>query len=241
MVKYGGNNTRSETTEGEEFSSVIDNDNIDFPSELSALFECIDEYRPRSIELKTELKCFIPPYIPATGNVEYFIKVPRPDGVDGGHGLAFIDEPSMHQSDAAVLELQLRAKMKKRNHGGAIVRSIENASQNQYDIDRWIESTNDVHKCKPPPMVNYRYPMPEVHDLLHALPKDFKAALKGEEFRDALNPQIDLSVQDYAKVICSLLDVPVQNDTLIQSLHFLFILLLQSQDTMHNSDAVSML
>ncbi len=235
--------TQSKAPDGEELSAIVDNDITDIPSELSKLFGCIDEYRPRSIELNTEFKCFIPPYIPAGGEMEYFIKVPRPDGLDDGHGLVVIDEPSMHQSDAAVLELQLRAQMKKRNHGGVIVRSIENASKNQHDIDRWIESTNEIHRCKPPPMVDYRQPMPEVHDLLNStLPKELKdALLEGDEFKDALNPQIDLSVQDYAKVICSLLDVPVQDDNLIQSLHFLFLLLLRSQETLNNSDVISAL
>ena len=33
-------------------------------------------------------------------------------------------------------------------------RSIENAHKNPAEIDKWIQSINDLHRTKPPPQVN---------------------------------------------------------------------------------------
>ena len=37
-------------------------------------------YRPTMLELDAKLKPFIPEYIPAVGEVDAFLKMPRPDG-----------------------------------------------------------------------------------------------------------------------------------------------------------------
>jgi intraflagellar transport protein 46 len=44
-------------------------------SELNELFKHIDRFKPMDIELETELKPFIPDYIPAIGDIDAFIKV----------------------------------------------------------------------------------------------------------------------------------------------------------------------
>ena len=61
------------------------------------------------------------------------------------------DEPAAQQSDAAVLELQLRTQMKKkmRGHMAAKVRSIENATKNKHEIDKWIQSVEELRISKP--------------------------------------------------------------------------------------------
>ena len=63
--------------------------------------------------LEHKLKPFIPDYIPAVGDIDAFISVPRPDGVKDKLGLAFVDEPCAKQSDPTVLDLQIRAVSKK--------------------------------------------------------------------------------------------------------------------------------
>ena len=66
------------------------------------------------------------------------IKIPRPDGVPDGIGTAILDEaiPSK-QSNAAVVELQLRnyAKKGSMRDDSTVVRSISNASENMNEID----------------------------------------------------------------------------------------------------------
>jgi len=48
--------------------------------EIAELFKYITRYKPVTIEIDTELKAFIPDYIPAVGEVDAFIKPSRPDG-----------------------------------------------------------------------------------------------------------------------------------------------------------------
>jgi len=46
-----------------------------FDDELKELFSYIDQYKPLDTKLDTELKPFIPDYIPAVGDIDAFIKV----------------------------------------------------------------------------------------------------------------------------------------------------------------------
>jgi len=61
--------------------------NLKTSAEITELFQYISRYRPHDIELETKLKPFIPDYIPAVGEVDAFLKVPRPDGVKEVFGL----------------------------------------------------------------------------------------------------------------------------------------------------------
>lgn len=65
--------------------------------------------------LDVKMECFIPEYLPSIGQIDTFIKVPRPDGKPDGLGLTQLDEPATVESDRTVLELQLRAISKKKN------------------------------------------------------------------------------------------------------------------------------
>ena len=56
----------------------------------------------------SDLKPFIPEYVPAIGDIDAFLKVPRPDGKEDSLGLTVLDEPSAKQSDPHVLNLQMR-------------------------------------------------------------------------------------------------------------------------------------
>ena len=69
-------------------------------------------YKPHNIELETKMRPFIPDYIPAVGDIDPFVKVPRPDGKADNLGLDNLDEPAAVQSDPNVLQLQLRAVSK---------------------------------------------------------------------------------------------------------------------------------
>ena len=56
-----------------------------------------------------------------------------PDGARDELGLKVLDEPAAVQSDATVLELQLRAGSK-RAHGDLSIRSIEQAAKNPQEV-----------------------------------------------------------------------------------------------------------
>lgn len=61
--------------------------NLKVSAEITELFQYISRYQPHEIELESKLKPFIPDYIPAIGEVDAFLKVPRPDGEEETLGL----------------------------------------------------------------------------------------------------------------------------------------------------------
>ncbi|KAJ8598200.1 hypothetical protein CTAYLR_005527 [Chrysophaeum taylorii] len=201
---------------------------LDATSEVRDLFQYITRYAPHDVELDSTLKCFVPELIPAVGEMDPFIKVPRPDARRDNLGVTVLDEPAAAQSDATVLELQLRAVSKKQ-HGDLAVRSIDNAAKSPLEIDRWIASIADLHRAKPQTQVNYRKPMPDLDALMAEWPPALEDRLKDIVLPDA---DIDLSLPEFARLACALLDVPVY-DNLVESLHLLFSLYLEFAENAH--------
>lgn len=50
--------------------------NLNVPADVRDLFQYIERYKAQEVELDTPLKCFIPEYIPAIGELDGFLKVP---------------------------------------------------------------------------------------------------------------------------------------------------------------------
>ncbi|KAK1942220.1 Intraflagellar transport protein 46 [Phytophthora citrophthora] len=196
--------------------------------EIRELFQYIGRFKAQEIELETRLKCFIPEYIPAVGDMDAFLKVPRPDGQLDQLGLKMLDEPSLSQSDATVLDLQLRSTSKKK-HGDIVVRSIENAEKAPKEIDRWMKSIADLHRTKPPPQVHYTKTMPDIESLMQVWPEEFEELLSKSTLPSA---DLDMSLEQYVRVICALLDIPVHKNV-YESLHVLFTLYLEFRSNQH--------
>ena len=203
--------------------------NLNVTADVKDLFQYIDRYKPQEVELDTVLKCFIPEYIPAVGEIDSFVKIPKPDGQADDLGLRYLDEPSAVQSDPTVLELQLRAKSKKQQYGDVAVRSIEDAAKNPGAIEKWIQSIQDLHRSKPPQQVHYKRNMPDPDRLMEVWPEDFEQVLKQLLLP---SPDLDLSIGEYAKVLCSILDIPTYENP-IESLHVMFSLYLDFKNNAH--------
>jgi intraflagellar transport protein 46 len=158
-----------------------------------------------------------------------FPQVPRPDGEDDGLGFRILDEPATIQSDSTVLELQLRATSKKQQYGDIVVRSIESAEKNPVAIEKWIQNINDLHRSKPPPQVHYKKNMPDIETLMDVWPESFEQLLHSISLP---SPELDLSLLEYVKVLCAVLDIPVY-DNPIESLHVMFSLFMDFRDNPH--------
>jgi len=74
----------------EDYASL----NVD--KETKDLFDYITRFKPITLELETKLKAFIPEYIPAVGEVDAFLKIPRPDNTQETLGLMDLDEPKLN-------------------------------------------------------------------------------------------------------------------------------------------------
>ncbi|EQC41856.1 hypothetical protein SDRG_00712 [Saprolegnia diclina VS20] len=196
--------------------------------DIKELFQYIGRFKAQEIELETRLKCFVPEYIPAIGEMDTFLKIPRPDKEADNLGLKVLDEPSIAQSDATVLDLQLRATSKKK-HGDIVVRSIENAEKNVKEIDRWIKSIGDLHRTKPPPQVHYSKSMPDIETLMQVWPDEFEELLSTMQLPNA---DLNVSLEQFTRIICAILDVPVYKNV-YESLHVLFTLFLEFRSNQH--------
>lgn len=67
-----------------------DMEHLQVSAEIRELFQYIQRYKPQDIELESKIKCFIPDYVPSVGQIDAFLKVPRPDGQPSTLGLSLL-------------------------------------------------------------------------------------------------------------------------------------------------------
>lgn len=189
-------------------------------AEVKDMFQNITRYTPQNMELDYKLRPFIPDFIPAVGDIDAFLKIPRPDGKSDSIGLTVLDEPCAKQSEPAVLHLQLRAVAKQSSAKAVVVKKVDCAEKNTKAIDRWIKDISDLHRSKPPPTVHYSKPMPDIDSLMQEWPADVEQQLQETGLPVA---DLDCALPRYVDIVCSLFDIPVY-ESRIQSLHVLFML-----------------
>ncbi|KAI3381963.1 hypothetical protein SNEBB_008036 [Seison nebaliae] len=192
---------------------------LDVPDDIKNLFKYIEKYTPQTIELDYRLKPFIPDYIPCIGDIDAFLKIPRPDGKPDTLGLTVLDEPSSKQSDPTILQYQLRSNLDTKTPNSAIKR-IENSSNLTRNIDNWIQSLQKIQKDKPVHSVTYSNAMPDVETLMQEWPADFEKHLKNIELPSG---DLNCSTEEFTDMICALADIPIY-DNRVESLHLLFTL-----------------
>lgn len=120
--------------------------------------------------INTELKPFIPEFIPAVGEVDAFLKIPRPDGEVEKMGLSVLDEPKLNQSKRAVLDLLLAEHGKIHRKDYKEVHSIEKAHTNPREIQNWVSNVEKIITNRYAPTVVYTKKMPEIDDLMQVSP-----------------------------------------------------------------------
>lgn len=196
-------------------------DSLPVSSEIKQLFTYIGRYEPQRQELETRLKPFIPDFIPAVGDIDAMMKIPRSDGVDHKLGLEVLDEPCANQSDGTVLDLQLRSHAKATSTSAVKVSSVKDAMKQPRAIEAWINSITDLHRDKPPPTVQYSTPMPEIDSLMREWPPKFEELLKELKLPGA---DINVTLKEYVSIVCTLLDIPIHNGKRVEALHVLFTL-----------------
>lgn len=201
-------------------------------SEVEELFKYIVRYKPHAIELDTSLKPFIPELIPCIGEVDAFLKIPRPDGKPSGLGKSQVDEPTLNPSDPSILDLQLRSLSKTRDLQPIEVRSIENADKFPKDIENWIRNIDELNRTKPAPTVQYSRRMPDIEQLMQVWPGEFEDYLSQNALPELADLELDLA--SYIRVIASILDVPVYNQ-MTETLHVIFTLYSEFKSNQHFS------
>jgi len=135
------------------------------------LLYLMKKFQPdRSIlNLDTKMKPFIPSFISSIGEVDAFLKINRPDHNLEELGLEVIDEPTINGIDPSVFSLELAYKMKSKVSDNFIIKSIENAEKNSKQIQKWIDSLENLHKEASSNFVSYSKKMPEIEDLMQVI------------------------------------------------------------------------
>jgi len=203
--------------------------NLKVSKEVRDLFKNITKFKAKKFSIPTKLKAFIPDYVPAVGDIDAFLKIPRPDGKDDEMGLGWkeLDEPSLKQTDPAVLEQYLKQNANSGDSKVNFIHSIKNADKEPKRIDSWINEISKLNKSKPAQTVQFSRPMPDIESIMSQWPSNVEQKLKSQDsdyIPSADN--LDCTLDNYSKIVCSLFDIPVHetsdDSNLIQSLHVLF-------------------
>ena len=136
-------------------------------NETKELFNYVQDFIPKDIDLERKWKVFVPDYIASCGDLDAFLKVDKPGFEVIKLGLKVLDEPSRVQSDPAIIELQLKTLSKQpRTKSATLVKKLTGDKNLDKNIDKWIASINDLQLAKPSTSVQYKKPMPEVAEIL---------------------------------------------------------------------------
>jgi len=206
--------------------------NMKVSAEIEEAFQMITRYKPHTIELDTVLKPFIPEFVPSIGEVDAFLKMPRPDNKPCGLGTVCLDEPALNPSDPSILDLKLISLSKNQDLQPMEVRSIENAEKNPKEIENWVKRIEELNRGKPAAMVVYTRRMPDIEQLMQVWFAEFEEYLQENPLPDMA--ELDLDLKEYIKVIASILDVPAYGE-LTQTLHVIFTLYSEFKTNQHFS------
>ena len=146
-----------------------------------------------------------------------------------------MDEPTTKGVDKYILEMEL-AETTKCKVDKFSVKSIQDAEKKPNEISDWISKINDLQKRKVPTTVEYSKPMPNIESLMQVWPEKTEKCLKEIPFP---NERLNISLENYSKLACNMLDIPVrksegkQSKSLIESLHVLFTLYSGFKENIH--------
>jgi len=152
-----------------------------------------------------------------------FTSPPPPKVVARGIDAAILKVGNLHANEQ---QLSNHAKKKQTT----TVRSISNAAENPYEIDKWIQSVSEVHIDNSKSEVRYQNRMPTIQELMQSWPEKLGAGLRDGTL-DLPPADINLSVEGYARIMCSLLGIPVYDGCVVESAHVLLHLFVEMQTT----------
>lgn len=184
--------------------------------EIRDLFTHITMFQPQPIECPTKLRPFVPDFIPCIGDIDPFLKVPRPDSKPDNLGLVTLDEPSDKQTNATVVKNHLRSILRVAM-GPPVVDQVPDAHNRPQVLDKWVADVKGQRKLQT--NVNYSKPMPDITALMQEWPEEFEQLLNHNV--QLPPPNIDLDMLQYVKLLCTLVDIPTHSN-LVESLHLLF-------------------
>ena len=188
--------------------------------ELAQIFGLVAKFQPPQLDMMPHFKPFVPDLVPSIGAIDAFIKIPRPDGEQDGLGLTILDEPTIGCSSPQLMKMQLREKfgVVGGNEGDGYIGFIEEPRKNYKALKAFLDSYDEVSTNRAAPTMTYSYKMPDLEELMQVWPDEMEQALESLPLPTS---DMDLSLVEYAQVICALFDIPVKGN-IVESLHVLF-------------------
>ncbi|CAI4226002.1 unnamed protein product [Auanema sp. JU1783] len=188
-----------------------DQSDDDYDTELTGeevqVLEMIHDFRPEHIEVRPVLKAFIPDFIPAIGDIDAFIKIPRPDEVEDNIGLTQLDEPSVKQSDPTILGMQMRNATKEvTTQDDMPAKQLERADKNTEEIDKWISNIKELHKMRPAQTVHYKGPMPDIERLMQEWNPVIEQSLNNMKLPTA---ELAVDLKEFIDICLNIVDIPL--------------------------------
>ncbi|KAI6173775.1 Intraflagellar transport protein 46-like protein [Aphelenchoides besseyi] len=225
-----GVSSDEEAMDGGEIVQVDGTPVYRLSSDIRDLMHFVDSFAAERVEIQAVLRPFFLDYIPAIGDVDPFLKIPRPDQIDDQLGLLVLDEPAAVQSDPTIVDMRLRQLSNTPTRlEDAPVKKLDRADKNQQHIEQWIKNIKELRRSKPPDRVSYSRPMPELERLMDEWPSDLDVALRSLVLPTA---RLDCSIEEFADICLSIVDIPV-NGNRIHALHLLFTLFAEFKNSQH--------
>ncbi|PIC17295.1 hypothetical protein B9Z55_023586 [Caenorhabditis nigoni] len=220
--------TRDNTHSSDDAESLS---NEGFTGDELTVLSYVDAYKAEEVQLTPKLKPFDIEYMPAYGEVDLFVKVPRPDDIDDNAGLTQRDEPPCEQSDATIVDMQIRNAVKdaKVLDDAVPVKVLHNADKNPDKILKWIADVKEHRKNVPKSTVTYKTINRTVEDTMQELPAQIQ---KAAPILRAPPAEIDCDLKTYVEMCLNLVDIPV-GDSLIESVHLMFATFIQFKNSQH--------
>ena len=174
-------------------------------------------YKPVHQELSPCLKPFIQDYIPAVGEVDAFLKPPRPDDQKENLGLTQLDEPCLNQSKRSYLDLMIRQfyKGKKKLYSQKI-HSIQNAHKKGKEVAGWVQDVEELQRKKQAPSVFYSNKMPEIDNLMQKFDEGIQKELgnveRAKKAQTLEFEESDMPLELLTESLCGVMGIPIYED-----------------------------
>lgn len=192
-------------------------ENLDVPDDLKNCFQYIIKYIPQNISVDYHLQPFIPEYVPAVGDVDAFLNIKSPECINVKKqqqvldfhqklGLMILDEPSGQQSEPSLLQVKLRSVLM--NAKSTNIQPI--VGRTSKEIDKWITEISEMHLMQVQKVSNQLLSTNDIDTLMTEWPGNFEQHLNKIGFP---SPKLDCPLSFYVKLVCSLFDIPIKDDS----------------------------
>jgi intraflagellar transport protein 46 len=104
------------------------------------------------------------------------------------------------------------------NESDGYIGFIKDPAQHAKSLTSFLESYDAISRSRAAPTMTYTYKMPDLGDLMQEWPEEMDGAPAALPLPTA---QMDFTLEEYTKVICAMLDIPVKGN-IVELLHLLF-------------------